>query len=219
MEFQSRFETNKISTEDIQNQSFPGGNSTPDTVLLSSENQIVDKHALPSVVTSSIPKQHNWRKDKFSIALLLFLYLLQGIPLGLAASLSLIIQTHGANWSQQATFSLALWPFSIKLLWAPIVDALYFKNIGRRKSWLIPTQYLIGIVMIVLSYHIDRILLSLSTASNNTMRMFVFCISDISYRLNSLAIYVLTAIFFGLSFLAATQDICVDGWALSMLER
>jgi hypothetical protein len=29
----------------------------------------------------------------------------------------------------------------------------------------------------------------------------------------------LTSIFFGLSFLAATQDICVDGWALSMLSR
>ena len=34
-----------------------------------------------------------------------------------------------------------------------------------------------------------------------------------------LDIYFLTAIFFGLSFLAATQDICVDGWALSMLSR
>ena len=30
---------------------------------------------------------------------------------------------------------------------------------------------------------------------------------------------LLTAIFFSLNFLAATQDIAVDGWALTMLQR
>lgn len=44
----------------------------------------------------------------------------------------------------QALFSLAAWPFSLKLLWAPLVDALYIQRIGRRKSWLIPVQYLMG---------------------------------------------------------------------------
>lgn len=44
----------------------------------------------------------------------------------------------------QALFSLAQWPNSIKLLWAPIVDAIYVKWIGRRKSWLHPIQFLEG---------------------------------------------------------------------------
>jgi MFS transporter, PAT family, solute carrier family 33 (acetyl-CoA transportor), member 1 len=30
---------------------------------------------------------------------------------------------------------------------------------------------------------------------------------------------LLTAVFFSLNFLAATQDIAVDGWALTMLKR
>ena len=100
----------------------------------------------------------DWRKDRGNIALLLLLYLLQGIPLGMAASIPLIIQTYGASWSQQATFSFAFWPFSLKLLWAPIVDAVYSKRFGRRKTWLIPIQYALGLVMILLSYYIKDIL-------------------------------------------------------------
>jgi PAT family acetyl-CoA transporter-like MFS transporter 1 len=34
-----------------------------------------------------------------------------------------------------------------------------------------------------------------------------------------LEIFKLTAIFFGFTFLAATQDIAVDGWALTMLSK
>ncbi|CAF3787285.1 unnamed protein product, partial [Rotaria magnacalcarata] len=165
------------------------------------ENEITNINS-SSLIMSSMPKRSNWRKDQSSIGLLLFLYMLQGVPLGMAASIPLIIQTYGTSWSQQATFSFAFWPFSLKLLWAPIVDALYFKRYGRRKSWLIPVQYLIGFAMILLSYHINDLLYSTGTSV-----------------ISQLHIYYLTAVFFGLSFLAATQDICVDGWALSMLSR
>lgn len=46
----------------------------------------------------------------------------------------------------QAFFSFVRWPYSMKLLWAPIVDALYVHSIGRRKSWLIPIQYVTGVL-------------------------------------------------------------------------
>ena len=35
----------------------------------------------------------------------------------------------------------------------------------------------------------------------------------------AIAIYILTSIFFMFTFLAATQDIVVDGWALTMLSK
>jgi hypothetical protein len=38
------------------------------------------------------------------------------------------------SYANQGTFSFAFWPFSFKLLWAPIVDSVYVKKIGRRKS-------------------------------------------------------------------------------------
>jgi len=44
----------------------------------------------------------------------------------------------------QAIFSFALWPYSMKLLWAPLVDSLYVRRLGRRKSWLIPVQFSLG---------------------------------------------------------------------------
>ena len=126
-----------------------------------SDNEIIENP--PS--TTTIPS--DWKKDRWNISLLLFLYLLQGIPLGMAASIPLIIQTYGASWSQQATFSFAFWPFSLKLLWAPIVDALYTKKFGRRKSWLIPTQYALGFVMILLSYFIKDLLDDPTPTVNN----------------------------------------------------
>lgn len=88
--------------------------------------------------------------DRSSIAILLFLYVLQGIPLGLAGSIPLILAKK-VGYKQQAMFSFVYWPYSVKLLWAPIVDAAYISKIGRRKTWLVPVQYLIGIFMLVLS--------------------------------------------------------------------
>jgi len=55
----------------------------------------------------------------------------------------------------QAEFSLVTWPFSLKLLWAPIVDTFYSKRFGRRKSWLVPAQYVIGLFMLFLGANVD----------------------------------------------------------------
>lgn len=95
--------------------------------------------------------QPNIKRDRGNIALLVFLYVLQGIPLGLAGAMPMLLQTRKVAYKDQATFSLVFWPFSMKLLWAPIVDTAYFSRFGRRKSWLVPVQYVIGIFMIVLS--------------------------------------------------------------------
>ena len=78
----------------------------------------------------------------------LLLYVLQGIPLGLAGSIPLLsCRVRSISYKQQAIFSFVYWPFSVKLLWAPIVDSVFVSRIGRRKSWLIPSQYLIGLFM------------------------------------------------------------------------
>lgn len=141
-----------------------------------------------------VPKQ-GVAGDERNIAVLLFLYVLQGIPLGLAAAIPLILTNKNVSYKQQAEFSFAYWPFSVKLLWAPIVDSLYVASFGRRKTWLVPVQYLIGLTMLVLSFKVDQ------------------------YLGDEPNVTVLTGMFFFLNFLAATQDIAVDGWALTMLQR
>jgi len=175
MEFRYRLKKKQNKNEEDIDQIEPliEQKPTTDTPIpsFSSDNEILNNNSL-SPTMPSIPKRRDWRKDKFNISLLLFLYLLQGVPLGMAASIPLIIQTYGASWSQQATFSFAFWPFSLKLLWAPIVDALYLKRFGRRKSWLIPIQYLIGLVMITLSYYINDILIVTKASTNSQPRKF-----------------------------------------------
>nr|CAG4641622.1 EOG090X04K8 [Eurycercus lamellatus] len=145
----------------------------------------------------SAPSVWSWKGEGRNIALLFFLYLLQGIPLGLIASIPLMLQNRHVSYKEQAEFSLAFWPFSLKLLWAPIVDSVYSSRIGRRKSWLVPVQYLLGFAMLFLSTRVDHYL-------------------DFEGLPN---VKVLTFAFFILNFLAATQDIAVDGWALTMLHR
>ncbi|XP_061227581.1 acetyl-coenzyme A transporter 1 isoform X2 [Neopsephotus bourkii] len=140
-----------------------------------------------------------YRAELGSILLLLVLYVLQGIPLGLAGSVPLILQSKSASYTDQAFFSFVFWPFSLKLLWAPLVDAVYLRGFGRRKSWLVPTQYVLGLFMIYMSTQVDVLL------------------GDGEGR--GPDVVALTVAFFLFEFLAATQDIAVDGWALTMLSR
>ena len=151
---------------------------------------------------NEIPAHNNGLQGDYNnIMVLMCLYVLQGIPLGLGGSIPMLLQSRKVSYKEQALFSFIFWPFSIKLLWAPLVDSLYLKWFGRRKSWMVPTQYLIGIFMLVLSTRIDDLL---GTEMEEAGKV------DIK---------TLTVVFFCLNFLAATQDIAVDGWALTMLSR
>lgn len=130
-----------------------------------------------------------------NIAILVTLYFLQGVPMGLTACVPLFLKEK-VSLADIATFSLCAWPYSLKLLWAPIVDSVFVKRFGRRKSWVVPMQLLVGCVLLGLS-GILQVLLDA----------------------NPPRILVLTAGFFLLYFLVATQDIAVDGWALTLLRR
>lgn len=162
-----------------------------------SEPGIEDEREQGSLLLRGSPRRSGIRSELGNVSLLLFLYVLQGIPLGLGGSIPLILQSKNVSYKDQAFFSFVFWPFSLKLLWAPLVDALYFSRFGRRKSWLVPTQYLLGLFMLYLSAKVDSLLQSKGGPD----------------------VVMLTAVFFMLAFLAATQDIAVDGWALTMLSR
>ncbi|OQR98510.1 acetyl-coenzyme A transporter [Achlya hypogyna] len=132
--------------------------------------------------------------DVGSILILLVLYTLQGIPMGLSSSIPFLLQEK-VGYAEQATFSLVSWPFSLKLLWAPIVDAIYSETFGRRKSWLIPVQFLCAALMVFGGGYVGGLL-----------------------SMDEPDVHALTGFFFVLYALMATQDIAVDGWALTMLH-
>ncbi|KAF9569838.1 MFS general substrate transporter [Agrocybe pediades] len=135
-------------------------------------------------------------KDKRGMVLLCVLYLLQGIPLGLAlGSVPFLLKEH-LSYSQLAVFALSSYPYSLKLLWSPIVDSLFFKSFGRRKSWIVPMQLIVGSLMLYISLNVQRLMLD---PANNVGE--------------------LTTIFTMLVMFSATQDIAVDGWALTLLSQ
>ncbi|KAJ3415066.1 hypothetical protein HDV05_005592 [Chytridiales sp. JEL 0842] len=122
--------------------------------------------------------------------------LLQGVPLGLTFGSVPFLLKSKLSFSDIALFSLSSYPYSLKLLWSPIVDSLYFKSVGRRKSWIVPIQAITGMCLIFLGMNIDNILSS-----------------------EHVPVVLLASIFTALVFLCATQDIAVDGWALTLLSE
>ncbi|KAI9911069.1 hypothetical protein PsorP6_008839 [Peronosclerospora sorghi] len=169
--------------------------SSPQTKSSSSTLSEVSTSTVdPNVTKGDESEASDWP----SIFLLLLLYTLQGIPMGLSSSIPFILQEK-VGYGDQATFSLVSWPFSLKLLWAPFVDSLYSERFGRRKSWLIPVQFICSALMIVGSYFMSDML-----GEGENQKPHV--------------IY-LTVFFFILYFMMATQDIAVDGWAITMLSN
>jgi len=165
-----------------------------------------DKEAAEIPPTEEATKGGLWKDlegDKFHVLVLFFLYVLQGIPLGLINAVPLILTDRDVSYKEQAAFSFSSYPFSMKLLWAPLVDSVYVARFGRRKSWLVPVQFLIGIMMICISQVVQTML------GDNPDNQEENSAPDVGS---------LTITFFFLNFLAATQDVAVDGWALTMLK-
>ncbi|CAF3171164.1 unnamed protein product [Rotaria socialis] len=131
------------------------------------------------------------RTSLSSIFLALALYFLQGMSLGVASSIPLFLIAHGATWKDIGTLNFASYPFSLKLLWAPIIDVLYVKSFGRRKSWLVPVQFSAAAILFLFSFYVES---------------FV----------ENVRIVLLTIILFAIVFLTATQDVCADGLAISL---
>ncbi|XP_026812243.1 acetyl-coenzyme A transporter 1-like [Rhopalosiphum maidis] len=153
---------------------------------------------IPENVNDITLTKTNLKGDWINFFFLLLLYTMQGLPLGISGAMTILLQSKkNVTYKDQAVYSITKWPFSLKLLWAPLVDALYVQKFGRRKSWLMPVQYLIGIIFMYAASDIDNLLPE--TGKPN--------------------IKMLAYIFFMMNFLAATQDIVVDGWALTILKR
>lgn len=126
----------------------------------------------------------------------------QGLPIGLVFGTIPFLLKSSADASQSSAygkiglFSLATYPYSFKLLWSPIVDSCYSSRIGRRKSWIIPIQMLVGLFLIGISFVLPGLL-----------------------QTTPMPARLITFIFFMLNLLCSVQDIAVDGWALTLLDQ
>src|SRR3569833_38264 len=82
------------------------------------------------------------------VLIVLFLGFSSGLPLALSGSTLLFWAAEvGVNLKTIGLFALVGTPYTLKFLWAPIVDALdvpvLARWLGRRRAWLILTQLLL----------------------------------------------------------------------------
>ncbi|KAL5367919.1 hypothetical protein CPHLJ_6g470 [Cryptosporidium parvum] len=141
-----------------------------------------------------------------NIFYLLILYTIQGLPMGISYSIPFLLQGK-ISYTEQSMFGMVVLPFSLKLLWAPLVDSVYIEKMGRRKTWIIPTQLVCSILMIIGSY----------SPFLPTWLCEEVGISNLTEKLSP-NVTLLTIYFSTLYFLMATQDIAVDAWAVNLLS-
>ena len=132
---------------------------------------------------------------KRRVLIVLFLGFSSGLPLALSGSTLLVWMTEaGVNLGTIGLFALVGTPYTIKFLWAPLIDALdvpvLSRLLGRRRGWLLLSQLLLIAAIIFLG------------ACDPSASALVVAIG---------ALLVATA--------SATQDIIVDAFRVESLDE
>jgi hypothetical protein len=82
------------------------------------------------------------------VLIVLMLGFSSGLPLGLSGSTLLVwMRESGVDLGTIGLFALVGTPYTLKFLWAPVVDALHVpvftRAFGRRRGWLVFSQLLL----------------------------------------------------------------------------
>ena len=132
---------------------------------------------------------------KRRVLIVLFLGFSSGLPLALSGSTLLVWMTEaGVNLGTIGLFALVGTPYTIKFLWAPLIDALdvplMSRRFGRRRGWLLLSQFLLIAAIVFLG----------------------LCDPSVSPFLVAVgALLVATA--------SATQDIIIDAFRVEILDE
>ncbi|HET7023059.1 MAG TPA: MFS transporter, partial [Xanthobacteraceae bacterium] len=130
------------------------------------------------------------------VLIVLFLGFSAGLPLALSSSTLLVwMREAGVDLGVIGLFALVGTPYTIKFLWAPVVDALdvpvLSRLVGRRRGWLLFSQLLLIV----------------------SIALLAFCDPAVSpwYVVFTAALFVATA--------SATQDIVIDAFRIESLSE
>src|ERR1700754_569147 len=90
------------------------------------------------------------------VLIVLFLGFSAGLPLALSGSTLLVwMREAGVDLGTIGLFALVGTPYTIKFLWAPLVDALdvpvLSRLLGRRRGWLVFSQLLLMVATVFLA--------------------------------------------------------------------
>src|SRR5436190_8419748 len=106
------------------------------------------------------PTKPGWREAltvyaKPRVLIVLFLGFSAGLPLALSGSTLLVwMRETGVDLGTIGLFALVGTPYTIKFLWAPVVDALDVPVLagllGRRRGWLVFSQLALMVSIVLL---------------------------------------------------------------------
>src|SRR5687768_11067841 len=124
------------------------------------------------------------------MAALLFLGFASGMPLYLTTqTLQAWMTKEGVDLTTIGAFSLVALPYSLKVLWAPLLDRYVPPFLGRRRGWMLITQMLL-----------------------------VFAIGWMSFRDPQRAVEFLAINAIIIAFLSATYDAVFNAYQVDVLE-
>src|SRR6202521_1506464 len=91
------------------------------------------------------------------VLIVMFLGFSSGLPLALSGSTLLVwMRETGVDLGTIGLFALVGTPYTIKFLWAPLVDALdvpiLARLLGRRRGWLVFSQLLLMAAIVLLGF-------------------------------------------------------------------
>jgi PAT family beta-lactamase induction signal transducer AmpG len=127
------------------------------------------------------------------VLVVLLLGFSSGLPLALTGeTLTVWMADRGVDLGTIGVFALVGLPYTIKFLWAPIVDALEVpwlgRRLGRRRAWLVATQILLMAAILFLGTR-DPVAAPLAVALGALVVAFASATQDIvidAYRVESL---------------------------------
>ena len=130
------------------------------------------------------------------VLIVLFLGFSAGLPLALSSStLAVWMREAGVDLGTIGLFTLVGTPYTVKFLWAPVVDALDVPGLtpwlGRRRGWLVLSQLMLMAAIVVLA----------------------LCNPKISPW------YLVFGAAFLVAFASATQDIVIDAFRVESLDE
>lgn len=121
--------------------------------------------------------------------LLISLYMCQTLSLGYVfGSLPVIMRQQNMSLKSIGALFLLHLPWAFKFLYASWIDRLYIPSVGRRRSWIVPLQWLAAVILLCLSQTPPE-------THFNTMYLLVLLLHTVM----------------------ATNDIAVDGYATDIL--
>lgn len=114
-----------------------------------------------------------------------------GLPLYLLYQLvPAWLRTHNVSLADIGLFALVGLPYTWKFLWSPFLDRYFYTGLGRRRSWLLPTQ--VGLLSII------------------AMLGFLDPVKQLT---------LIMGLTFVVAMLSATQDIALDAYRRELLSE